>query len=267
MDIISHTLSGVAIGTVVLSFSKKGYKEKLGIISISGFGAALPDLEVISLWSRFDSIFGRLFNLDHTGKEIYFSKFWYSHHAFLHSILAAIIIAFLIGSLSYLIFSKPKSFSGLISYLVRQKLVLIGFIFGFIIHLIEDMPAPSSVWGGVNLFWPSHGYVGGTGDTWWWNNYDIFLLVVIVIFLNLFIGLLKPLKRLNPKKLTSIIFIFGFIISLIQIKTRDFDFNYIGHTPRYDEYELKSKELQKQILGPGIYSLMEKLDNKIPLNF
>ncbi|MCG8305865.1 MAG: metal-dependent hydrolase [Cytophagales bacterium] len=269
MDIITHTLSGVATGTVVMSFSPKGYKAKLGILSISGFGAALPDLDAISLWSRFDNLFGRLFNLEHSGKEIYFSKFWYSHHAFLHSILAAIIIALLIGSLTYLLSSKqkPKSFSGLISSLVNQKLILIGFLSGFIIHLIEDMPTPSCVWGGVNLFWPSHGYVGGTGDTWWWNNYDIFLIVITIIILNLVVSLLRPSNRLHPKKLTSVILIIGFSISLIQIKTRGFDFNYTGHTTRYDEFEVKSKELQRDILGPGIYNYMEKLDNKIPLNF
>ena len=60
MDIITHTLSGVATGTVVMSFSPKGYKAKLGILSISGFGAALPDLDAISLWSRFDNLFGRV---------------------------------------------------------------------------------------------------------------------------------------------------------------------------------------------------------------
>ena len=269
MDIITHTLSGVAISTVVVGFSGKGFKEKLGIISISGNGAALPDLDAISLWSRFDSTFGRLFNLEHSGRDIYFSKLWYSHHAFLHSVLAAIIIAFLIGVLSYLIFlrQKPKSFSGLITNLKREKLILLAFVSGFIIHLIEDMPTPSGVWGGVNLFWPLHKYLGGSGDTWWWNNYDIFLIVTSIIVINLILGLLKPLKRLNPKMLTSGILILGFILGLIQVKTRDFDFNYTGHTLRYDEYELKSKELQKKILGQNVYGLMEKFDNKIPLNF
>jgi membrane-bound metal-dependent hydrolase YbcI (DUF457 family) len=269
MDIITHTLSGVAIGTVVISFSQKGYKEKLKILAFSGFGAVLPDLDAISLWSGFDNTFGRLFNLDHSGKEIYFSKFWYSHHAFLHSLLASLLIAFLIWNFIYFLFSKqkPRSFNGLISQLKGQKLILIGFVAGFIIHLLEDMPTPSCVWGGVNLFWPSKTYIGGTGDIWWWNNYDIFLIVILIILINLAILASTRLIKFKPTRWTISVFTIGLILSIVQIKSRDFNFNYTGHTLRYNEFELKSKEIQKDILGNKIYNFMVSFDNKIPLYF
>lgn len=269
MDIVTHTLSGVAIGTVVTSFSKRGYLGKIGIMSLSGFGAALPDFDAISLWSGFDKTFGKIFGLEHSGKEIYFSKFWYSHHAFLHSLLAGFLLAIIIGICFYFLISwrTKKTFSGLISSLLEHKLILIGFLSGFILHLIEDMPTPSCVWGGVNFFWPIKNYLGGTGDIWWWNNYDIFIIVIMIILINLFIVFAKRWIKIDPKKLTISIFILGLTLSIIQIKSRDFDFNYTGHTPRYDEFETRSKELQRDILGNKIYNLMVKLDNKIPVNF
>jgi hypothetical protein len=66
------------------------------VIGFSGLGGALPDFDAISLWSGFDKTFGKLFNLSNSGEVIYFSKFWYSHHGFLHSILASVILAFCI---------------------------------------------------------------------------------------------------------------------------------------------------------------------------
>ena len=115
MDILTHTLSGVAIGTVITSFSNNGFRKKTGIILCAGFGAALPDFDAISLWSGFDSTIGKLFGLI-SGKEIYFSKLWYSHHAFMHSIFASLIFAMLFLLFLYLFKSKFKSlsFSGLI---------------------------------------------------------------------------------------------------------------------------------------------------------
>ena len=269
MDILSHTLSGIAIGTVVSSFLDKGFGNRLGVIVIAGFGSILPDFDAISLWSKFDSIFGKLFGLNHSGKEIYFSKFWYSHHGFMHSLFASIIIALVFVFLLYLIKSKfnKVSLKGLIQNIKCCQLYWISFILGFLIHLLEDMVTPGSVWGGVNFFWPSNSYLGGTGDIWWWNNYDIFLIVLGVIFLNGFILGAKQFIKIDVRKLTVGIFILGFAFSLFQIKTREFDFAYKGHTSRYNEFEIKSKEIQKRELGTRLYNLMERFDNRIPINF
>lgn len=269
MDILTHTLSGVAIGTVVSSFSDYGFKDRLKIVLISGFAGALPDLDAMSLWSGFDSTIGDFFNLSATGKEIYSGKFWYSHHAFLHSAFAGIIIAGLIGFFKYLNDSKLKGLKNisLIDSLNINRLPLIGFILGFLIHLIEDMPTPASAWGGVNLLWPSKSYVGGTGDIWWWNNYDIFLIVLCVITLNLIFPIIRRFVQFDLRKITISVFVIGFIFAFIQIKTRDFDFAYTGHAVKYQEFENKSKQVQKDILGERIYRLMENFDNKLKIYF
>ncbi|MBN2570594.1 MAG: metal-dependent hydrolase [Ignavibacteriales bacterium] len=269
MDILTHTLSGVAIGTVVSSFANSGFKNKLGIVLISGFAGALPDLDAISLWSGFDPTIGNLFNLSESGKDIYSAKFWYSHHAFLHSAFAGLLIAGLLGLISYLIDSKFKGLKNksFLESLYQKRIIMIGFFLGFLIHLIEDMPTPASNWGGVNFFWPSKSYIGGTGDIWWWNNYDIFLIVFGVMVTNLILHLIQRFAHFDLRKFIVGVFIIGFSIAIIQIKTRDFDFAYSGHSIRYQEFEDKSKQQQKEILGDKLYRMMENFDNKLNIYF
>lgn len=269
MDIITHTLSGVAVGTGISTFSTKGLKSQVYVILLSGFGGFLPDFDAISLWTKFDKLFGKLFGLTHTGKEIYFSKFWYSHHGFFHSLLASLIISFLIGILLYLvknIFIKSYN-ENLIGVFKNHKVIFSGIILGFILHLFGDMPTPSCVWGGVDLFWPSKTYIGGTGEIWWWNNYDIFLIIVGIILINLLIILSKQYLKIDIRKLTISLFLAGSILIFGQIKNRGFDFNYNGYTSNFNLYEQKSKEIQKRILGNRIYGLMVKFDKKIRMNF
>lgn len=265
MDIISHTLTGVALSTTLLPFSRSKLKSKLAIVIAGGTGGLLPDIDAISLWSKFDGTIGMFLHLSYSGKEIYFSKLWYSHHGFLHSIAAGLLLTILIG----LVISFR---SGKISYkqIVSSQtklLVLCSLLLGFVFHLLEDMLTPSSVWGGVRLFWPSSVYIGGTGQIWWWNNYDIFLIICSVLLINLMIVFLPIVKGKTWFYLPAVIFVLGFMLSVKQIKTRSVDFSYTGFTRQFTEYEKKSKEVQKEILGKRIYELMNGLDNKIPFNF
>ena len=269
MDILTHTLSGFAVGTVVASFSTRGFKEKVILFLVSGLAGALPDLDAISLWSHFDSTIGRFFKLSHSGQEIYYAKFWYSHHAFLHSLFAGIFMAIILGIAIYFINTGFRSvtFSKIMESIRKNRLVLIGSMGGFLVHLLEDMPTPSSVWGGVNFFWPSRAYNGGSGDIWWWNNYDIFLIVLGLISINLLLHLSRKVIAFNLKRFTVGVFITAFALTLFQIKTRDFDFAYTGHTVNYPDYELKSKELQREILGDKLFEKMEKFDKSLGIYF
>ncbi|NME71745.1 metal-dependent hydrolase [Flammeovirga aprica] len=269
MDILTHTLSGVAVGTVVSSFEKRGWTYKLKIILLSGFAGALPDLDAISLWRGFDSTIGVFFNLEQSGRVIYSAKYWYSHHAFLHSLTAGVMLMTFVGLISYFFNTKVREvkYKNLFSSFNQMRLSLIGFLFGFMIHLLEDMPTPSSSWGGVNLFWPSKMYIGGTGHIWWWNNYDIFLIVVSVIVINLLLHLLQNVVKFDLKSLTVIVFMIGFASSIYQMNTRGFDFAYTGSTNKYHQYEAKSKEIQKEILGDKVYKMMESFDNKLRFYF
>jgi len=269
MDILTHTLSGLAIGTVVSSFSKKGYAYKCGIVFSAGLAGALPDIDAISLWSKFDATIGRFFNLPMSGREIYSAKLWYSHHACMHSMVASLLLSIVAGLSSYLIHAQCKgiAFRGLVNFFSANILLFISFNLGFIMHLLGDMPTPASSWGGVNFLWPMGVYLGGTGDIWWWNNYDIFLIVASVLLCNLCIALIRRKILFNVRIVTAVIFMLGFLFACIHIKTRECDFSYSGHTNRFAEYEDTSKALQRDILGEALFHIMEEFDNKLQIHF
>ena len=263
MDIISHTLTGIAVGTVAATVSNSSWKSKGLIILAGGLGGALPDFDAISLWSKFDSTIGLFLGLNHSGKEIYFGKFWYAHHAALHSLLAPIILILLSTVFKVLI---KKEFKGvnILERIKKDRFFTLAFFFGFLFHLLEDMPTPASVWGGVNLFFPSSKYVGGFGNIWWWNNYDLVLIIFSVIILNLIVNII-PTRSYKIKVNSSLsVFLIGLVLFLIQINTRTVDFAYSGHTVNYNKLESQSKKIQREILGEKLFEIMTDIDNKIP---
>lgn len=268
VDILSHTLSGLAIGTVVASFGK-GFRQKSLILLTASIGAALPDLDAISMWSGFDRSIGSWFGLPLSGPEIYSSKLWYAHHGFMHSLAASLFLAYIFTALGlgiktlWTLASKSK----LKLDFPKYKLSLSAFILGYWIHLLEDLPTPSATWGGVNLFWPASSYTGGWGKIWWWNNYDIFLLILAVIALNLLLAGLNYWRSFAIRKMSLIVFCIGFMIASFQINSRDFDFSYHGACPDYALYEARSREIQKEILGEKVFRLMEGFDHSISIYF
>lgn len=266
MDILSHAFSGLAISTVAASFSSGGLKRKLGIMLLGLFAGALPDLDAVSLWSKFDDSIGHVLNLKHTGKQIYFGKLLYSHHGALHSLTLAFLIP-MIFVLSLALGKRVINKTPFNSTIRKNMIKMITFFLAFSIHLLEDMPTPACVWGGVNFLWPSSAYYGGFGKIWWWNNYDIFLIILSIIVLNLAIHSINTVKKIPVKKITSGIFIIGVSLTIFQINTRGFDFSYTGHSPKYQEFEKQSKSIQRNILGERLYQIMTGFDNSISLNF
>lgn len=266
MDLISHTLTGVAVGTVFAAISNDDWKRKCSIIFAGGIGGALPDIDAISLWSRFDTTIGSFFGLEHSGKVIYSGKFWYSHHAAFHSILAPLLIILLSLSISSIL-RKKFGTQEIRNRLEQKKFSFLAFFFGFLFHLFEDMPTPASVWGGVNLFYPSDTYIGGFGNIWWWNNYDLVLIIVSVIVLNLTILFVPKFTHKVKMGISISVFTLGLSLFLFQINTRPVDFSYSGNTDNFDNFEAQSKQIQKEILGETVYDIMTKIDDRIPLNF
>ena len=266
MDILSHTCSGLAIGATAMHFSNKGVKHKFLIVFVSGIAAFFPDLDVISHWSGFDSTFGEWFDLKESGVNIYHQKRWYSHHGLFHSLLmATIFLAFcaLLG-----VFFKgwktwKKGLKGNVPF-------YIGVFLSYLVHLFEDMPTPDFVWGGVAFMFPSINYWGGTGYIWWWNNYDLFLIIFIAFFVVLFLALIGSLMRRSMKWTALSVLLMATCLYFYQMTHRNYDFNYTGfsgHHAKWLENEEKSKKIQKEILGDDLYLMMQRLDNSIPIWF
>lgn len=249
-------------------FVPRHEKKSLKIIGMGALGGALPDFDAISLWSKFDSTIGSWLNLTHTGRDIYFNTFPYSHHGAMHSFLFPILIVATFFLLQ-LLFAKIKGRknTSISSKWNNAKWYVFTFLGAYCLHVIEDMPTPGCVWGGVNLWWPSDIWVGGSGSIWWWNNYDLFLIVISIILINLVLLIVRKASRRSMAKFASIVFGIGLAIGLKQIATRGYDFDYEGFSTDYNTMEQKSKEIQQEILGDTVFGWMEKLDNEIPLNF
>lgn len=229
---------------------------------MSGVGGFLPDIDAISMWSRFDSLFGRLLGLEHTGRVIYSGKFWYSHHAFMHSLLAAFLIAVFIGLLFWLSGEKTRKQSPF-RIMKDRRLLLGGFFLGFVIHLVQDMITPAGSWGGVCLFFPMKVYVGGTGTLWWWNNYNLFLVACGILTINMLLLLFLNRRKLKLWKYTTAVFLIGCICFAWQAKRINYNFN----GKKYADCEQKSKEIQRDILGERAYRYMSMFDNAVIFSF
>lgn len=139
MDIISHTFTGVAIGTVVAAVSNLSGRKKGWIILLGIIGGAIPDFDAISLWSKFDSTIG--------------------------SVFAALFLLF-IAFLGIAMIRREYSFNAFKRRIIKYRYGCSSFLLGYLFHLLEDMPTPSGPWGGVNLFFPSNTYIGGYGKIW-----------------------------------------------------------------------------------------------------
>ncbi len=259
MDILSHAVSGLAVSTVISSQIKVKFTTKLKFWLTGIFAAVLPDFDVLSLWSKFDQTLGIWLNLQHTGNEIYFSKFWYSHHAFMHSLLAALIFGGTFLALGTLFKRKND--------LKIRMCLLTTFILAYSAHLFGDMPTPASVWGGVKLFFPYDEYIGGFGNIWWWNNYDLFMIMLLVVLINVGISIVQEFRSVQIKIISLITFAIGLTLIMIQIKSRPFDFSYEGHTANYLQFEEQSQLLQQEILGTHLYKMMNDFDKKLPFYF
>nr|WP_321412019.1 metal-dependent hydrolase [uncultured Carboxylicivirga sp.] len=252
MDILTHGLTGMALSTAVAAQTSSSWKGKLWIGIAGGFGGILPDVDVISKWGGFDTTFGKWFNLQQSGHEIFWDTHWYSHHVFTHSVVGSLFFI-LIGSLIYMAYAKAFG----ITSLNRLVWYSIAFFMGYMGHLTEDMITPGGSWDGIAFFWPSAHFTGGWGKVWWWNNYDLFLIVVAALTINT--GLI--ITRYKTALLTKITILAAILLFTIQIERRNHNFNLS------ENKEELSKELQKQYLGETIFKIMQKADDIIPVAF
>ena len=269
MDILTHIVSGFAASSVVAAFATPKSFRKKRILAAGALGGAFPDIDTISLWSKFDATIGKCFGLAHSGNEIYYGKFWYSHHAFSHSIAAAVITGLMFICLAYLYhwIRWQEQRESLYQFYNNNISVLHAFVLGCIVHVAGDLLTPASVWGGVQLFWPYADYMGGFGKIWWWNNYDIFLIILAGALLNTVLIIVSRYFYVRSGIFALLVALLVLAGVWLQASTRKTDYSYTGHTRQYQLLERKSKEEQQRILSPKVYHVMENVDNSLPFNF
>jgi inner membrane protein len=268
MDIITHTLSGIAVATGVVGLSGKPWNKKILVICCGAVGALLPDMDAVTRWPGFDATIGRWLDLPQSGRAIYFANFWYSHHNFCHSLAAGVLFTLLLGIVVHRVQKLSVGKRGRPTFLKSSWIYLSVFFLGFCMHLLGDIPTPDSTWKGIKLFWPLATPVGGSGHIWWWNNYDIFILLLagcginsIIIFLN------SRFKHRILSFMPILLCIFVFGVAVFQITHRPIRFAGPGSASTHAEKERQSLAIQKEILGKALYHYMVAMDRHVPIPF
>jgi inner membrane protein len=259
MDILIHTLSGALVGSLVGNLAKdKTIGQRFLLVVVGAIAGAMPDLDAISMWSGFDASFGSWFSLSETGRQIFYGKHWYSHHGCSHSLLAALIITAVFAVIRKVIVRKS----------IGQGLVYcLAFFFGYVSHLLGDLPTPPGSWGGIGLFYPLDEYAGGWAWTWWWNNYDVFLLLLAGVIVNLILIVLRRFLKQWSGKSSVISSCAIIVLCLVQFHLRGPNFEYVRGNNEFGSMEQRSLAIQRKVLGESLFKQMRKFDNSISLNF
>lgn len=264
MDLLINVFFGLGIGTALAAWNRSRPTQQFKLMAIGALGALLPSLDEITLWSSFDSTIGKWLGLEESGVDIFFGKHWYSHQAFMHSLLADFLFSLLLlismGLIYRYVIKGTRTVRAGIGYVA-----IYGAAFGlsYLAHLFADLAAPAGTWGGIRLFFPMEVYVGGWGMTWWWNNYDLTLVLLVVLVLNLvLIACIPPLKK-GMRYLPASVCGFAFLLISWLIASRGYDFNKEGYACR----EKASHHIQEEILGERLHAVMVKIDKKLPFYY
>ena len=268
MDIFTHTLSGIAAATAVAATSSRPLKDKFLMLGCGAAGAMLPDLDAVTRWPDFDTVIGRALGLSETGRDIYYGHHWYSHHNFMHSLAAAATFTLAGALIGYLCCRRRSGGRCASGFIPGAGGFLLSFFFGYLMHLLGDLPTPDAAWNGIRLFWPLSPFVGGFGYIWWWNNYDIFLIFLAGGMLNaVLIMANRFLKKRLLRPVPALIFICMICTALFQITHRPASFTSAGNPAGHADKEHQSLAIQRHILGKRLYGIMNALDRKIPIPF
>jgi inner membrane protein len=268
MDIFTHTLSGMAAASAVAALSSRSLKDKFLMISCGAAGAMLPDLDAVTRWPDFDAVIGNALGLCQTGRNIYYGRHWYSHHNFIHSLAAAAIFTLAGALIGYLYCRRRSRCSSASAFILSTSGFLLSFFFGYIMHLLGDLPTPDAAWNGIRLFWPLPPFVGGFGYIWWWNNYDIFLIFLVGGAINVILMVVNRFIQARPLRyIPALLFLCMFCTAMFQITHRPTSFASAGNPAGHADKERQSLTAQKDILGERLYGIMNALDRKIPIPF
>ncbi len=264
MDIITQVLSGICAATGVAALCRCRPTQRVKIVLMGAVGGAFPDLDTMTIWPGFDQTFGTWLGLNQSGTEIYFGQAWYSHQGFFHSLLGFVLftlLAWLSSSQVYARgFRRAPSVLSAAGYLGPY---FVAFALGYGLHLLGDLFTPGGPWGGIRLFFPLDTYIGGWGKVWWWNNYDVALILVLGIIINLFSLFSFSMFSLAGRFTPIAVFVCTLILIGYQFNLRDFNYNHHGYTVR----EQASLQFQQQHLPHKLYRFMRRIDQKLPVYF
>lgn len=238
--------------------------QRVKIVLLGALGGAFPDIDTMTIWPGFDQTLGQWFGLSASGSELYFSQAWYAHQGFCHSLLGLLLITLTLwGSSSYVYahtLRRAPSTASAFGYLGPY---FAAFALGFFLHLMGDLFTPAGPWGGVRLFFPLDGYVGGWGAVWWWNNYDIVLIFALGMLVNIISLVSFSMLSVAGRYAPIVVFSCTLLLIGFQLERRHFDYNRPGYVVR----EQASLDFQQQYLPHNLYRFMRQVDRDLPVYF
>lgn len=264
MDVVTQIIAGLLIGTVVAGFVMCRPAQRFKIVLAGGLGGIFPEVDTLSLMPWFDRTLGKWMGINQSGIDIYFGNEWFSHQAFTHSLLGLLCCTGAIWFLNILFYTHvikhARTWKAAGSYLAPY---FIAFAGGYLLHLMLDLFTPAGPWGGIRLFFPMDVYIGGWGKLWWWNNYDIILVLFLGLMMNVLSLISIPIMDRKMKIIPSMVLALALIGISIQIHSRHFNFNQPGYMGR----EAASHHIQQQVLAPPVYEAMAWVDQRLPVYF
>jgi hypothetical protein len=151
----------------------------------------------------------------------------------------------------------------MISALMYLGPYTIAFALAYLLHLAGDLISPSGIWGGMALFFPAKQYVGGWGLVWWWNNYDLLVILLLCIVFNLAMTFGLPMRSEASQRPPVFMFCLALLWISLQVSRRETDFN----GQNFVTNETLSHEFQESVLGAPVYHQMRKVDEALPFGF
>jgi hypothetical protein len=264
MDVVTQILGGLCVATGVAGMCRCRPAQRVKIILAGGIGGAIPDLDTMTIWPGFDQTIGEWLHLSAPGADFYFGQAWYSHQGFFHSLLGMVLITLLLWrGISYVYARHLRKAPSVSSAFLYLRPYFIAFGLGFGLHLLGDLFTPAGPWGGIRLFYPLDTFVGGWGKVWWWNNYDIGLIFILGMLMNLISLFFLPMLSVAGRYTPIVVFVCSLFLIGHQLNRRTFDYN----RPGYMNREEASLTFQQQYLPSGLYHMMRTVDDHLPVYF
>lgn len=234
MHLNTHICAGACVGSLMaLHIKGLPQKSKGIVILLFMIGSALPDIDAVSV----------LFY-----HKVFYASHWFSHRGAMHSICGLIILSALVTG-CYNIAIRQQI---ICHFLQRFWMPFFFIVIGGGLHILADLPTPSTPWGGLLLFWPfSTVRIGGYGNIWWVNEY-LMLLFAIAAFICLvtiyFIGKDSRATK-SCKAIVMITNLFVFFLASHFIWTSEF----------IDSSQWANHQIA--IMGKPIYEIVHKIND------
>jgi membrane-bound metal-dependent hydrolase YbcI (DUF457 family) len=221
MDSLTHFFSSVIVGSVFATLQKRERRNGITTITFGVIGGIAPDIDSLS-----DLPFVKYMN---DNPSIYqnpelktVSLPWFSHHHFFHSLVGGIFISVLFVSLFFFLSRHFLDRDDKKPSIKSTMIYLFSMLCSYFIHLVFDFITPPGIAGGMMLLWPLSKLFGGTGNVWWFHNYDIILILLVSSLVCIFVVFKERQHRF--RKMIPILSV-TIVLLTIQIHRRDFVYN------------------------------------------